>query len=275
MNIKKIFHCAHGDVEGIYFDAGSNTDVVIIINGHNGFYNYGMFPYIQKKLLENNISSFSFNFSHGGVVGDADFFSDLEKYEKNCMRLETEDTLCVLQNTRSGAFNIHSKIILLAHSLGGVPALFAAGKTGGKKIIDGIILVSTVQKLNFWPAELIREWKVKKVLYRKNNRTKQELPQGPELLEEVLQSETKWNVENAIKSLHEPILIVHGENDEAVPAGHANALFSWARENNTRVSLKIVPAATHTYNTKHPFENSTPQLEELISTAVAWIKELK
>ena len=111
--------CNHpGDeVEGIYINAGSESSFVIIINGHNGFYNYGMFPYIQEKLFENGISSYSFNFSHGGVIGDADVFEDLEKYEQNCMRLETEDLLCVLNNLKE--FNDHPKTFLLAHSLGG------------------------------------------------------------------------------------------------------------------------------------------------------------
>src|SRR5215218_7085283 len=108
---KVSFQHLQGNVEGIYIDAGSNSPLVIIINGHNGFYNYGMFPYIQQKLFENSISTYSFNFSHGGVIGDADVFEDLEKYERNCMRLETEDVLGVLHNL-SKEFKHHQKIFL-------------------------------------------------------------------------------------------------------------------------------------------------------------------
>ncbi|MEO6637878.1 MAG: hypothetical protein ABIN25_06355, partial [Ginsengibacter sp.] len=77
-----------GIVEGIYMPSEIDARLVIIINGHNGFYNYGMFPHIQESLADNNIASYSFNFSHGGVKGDGDYFEDLKKYEKNCMRLE-------------------------------------------------------------------------------------------------------------------------------------------------------------------------------------------
>jgi hypothetical protein len=94
---KITFEHKDGKVEGIYINAGSASPLVIIINGHNGFYNYGMFPYIQQKLFQNKISSYSFNFSHGVVIGDADFFEGLEKYEQNCMRLETEDVFCIMQ----------------------------------------------------------------------------------------------------------------------------------------------------------------------------------
>ncbi len=270
---RKIFQHKNGEVEGIYFDAGANSSLVIIINGHNGFYNYGMFPYIQHKLFENNISSYSFNFSHGGVKGDRDIFEDLEKYEQNCMRLETEDILSVLQNLK--AFTTHYKIYLFAHSLGGVPAIFGAKKAKEEKIkIDGLILVSTVKTLNFWPSEMLKEWAIAGVYYKKNNRTNQELPQGFEFLQEILNSDKDWNIENAIQSLNIPILIVHGANDEAIPVQHAEQLFSWVKNSDGSASIKIIPNATHTYNTKHPFDNTSDALDELINITTKWISRL-
>ena len=260
-------------VEGIYISAGIGSPLVIIINGHNGFYNYGMFPYIQQILFENGISSYSFNFSHGGVIGDADFFEDLERYEKNCMRLEVEDLMAVLHNLNE--FDDHSKLVLLSHSLGGVPAIFGAKKAMDEKIkIDGLILVSSIKTLYFWPPEMIKEWATNGVYFKKNNRTKQELPQGFEFLQEVIKSETTWNVEREIKSLIIPILIIHGENDEAVPLEHGRSLYEWIKETNPHASLKIIPEATHTYNTKHPFDMASKELEDMINVATGWIKSL-
>ncbi|MEO6187379.1 MAG: hypothetical protein ABIO82_05615, partial [Ginsengibacter sp.] len=63
------FEHRNGMVEGLYASVGTKAPLVIIINGHNGFYNYGMFPEIQKRLQQNNIASYSFNFSHGGAIG--------------------------------------------------------------------------------------------------------------------------------------------------------------------------------------------------------------
>lgn len=266
-----IFQHTNGNVEGIYINAGSGSPLVIIINGHNGFYNYGMFPYIQQQLFKNRISSYSFNFSHGGIMGDADVFEDLGKYEQNCMRLETEDLLSVLRNLYKKCKD-HLKIFLFAHSLGGVPTLFGAKKAVKEKIkIDGIILASTVKTLNFWPPEMIKEWAMAGVYYKKNNRTKQELPQGFELLQEILNCDKVWNIKEAIQSLNLPILIIHGANDEAVPVEHGESLFSWIKDTNANAQLKILPSATHTYNTKHPFENSSMELEELISVISGWI----
>ncbi len=261
----------NGNVEGIYINAGNASPLVIIINGHNGFYNYGMFPHIQQKLYEHSISTYSFNFSHGGVIADGDTFEDLEKYEQNCMRLETEDLFCVLQNVKKD-FKTHLKTFLFAHSLGGVPTIFGAKKAVEEKInIDGMILVSTVKTLNFWPAEMLQEWGTAGVYYKKNNRTKQDLPMGFEFLQEIINCDTDWNVKLAIQSLDIPILILHGANDEAIPVEHAESLFDWISSTNSKAQLKIIPNASHTFNTKHPFESTTKELEELINISAEWI----
>lgn len=263
----------NGSIDGIYMNAGQGSALVIIINGHNGFYNYGMFPYIQDALCRNEISSYSFNFSHGGVVGDSDYFDDLEKYEKNCMRLETEDLLCVVHHLNSGEFKHHNKVFLLAHSLGGVSTIFASKKAQEEQIkIDGIILISTIKTLDFWGKEITDSWKLNKVYYKKNNRTKQELPQGLEFLQEVLSCDTTWNIESAIKLLKQPILIIQGEKDEAVSIYHAEALYAWSKENNPNTALKVIPNATHTFNTKHPFEGASDELTELVNLVADWIR---
>ena len=270
MNQEKLsFQHEQGIVDGIYLNAGENSPLVIIINGHNGFYNYGMFPYIQQQLFGNGISSYSFNFSHGGVKGDSDYFEDLEKYEQNCMRLETEDLLSVLAGI-PGKSN-HSKTVLFAHSLGGVPTIFGAKKALEQEIkIDGVILVSTVKTLNFWPVDMIKEWATNGVVFKKNNRTQQELPQGFEFLQEVLSSEDTWNVERAIKSLPLPILIIHGEKDESIPVEHGRSLFEWIRHTNANASLEIIPDATHTFNTKHPFVSPSKEVDKLIKISSEW-----
>lgn len=271
--IKISFTHKDGIVDGIYFNAGDQLPLVIIINGHNGFYNYGMFPYIQESLVGRGISSYSFNFSHGGIKGDSDFFDDLKRYEKNCMRLEIEDVMCVLHNLTSEKFKKPVSVFLLAHSLGGVPEIYSAAKAQDENLtINGIILISTVKQLNFWPDEMMEEWKQNKVFYKKNNRTKQLLPQGQEFLNEILKSDTEWNIENEIKKLKMPILIVHGDGDEAIPVEHGHKLFEWIKNKNENSSLEIIPGATHTFNTKHPFEGPSPQLEKMLDMIVPFIQ---
>lgn len=274
MEQKKLtFEFSHGKVEGILKESFTNEYLIIITNGHDGFYNYGMFPYIQNKLCDNGITSFSYNFSHGGVIGDSDYFEDLEGYEKNSMKLETLDLVETTKELIKTYQN--SKIIFLTHSLGGVPTIFGASELIKNNInILGVILISTIKTLNVWPKEMIDKWKNDKVFYLKNNRTKQDLPLGFDFLQEILSHKTTWNIENKIKEIDTNMLIVHGENDEAIPVEHSNTLYNWAHSTNKKVQLEIIPNATHTYNTQHPFENPSVQLDKLINKIINWIKKL-
>lgn len=154
-----------------------------------------------------------------------------------------------------------------------MPAIFTASKAQDQHIkVSGIILVSTVKQLDFWPEEMLEEWKRDNVYYKKNNRTKQMLPQGEEFLNEVLQSDLKWNVEAELKKLKQPILIIHGENDEAVLVEHGHCKYEWIKESNKNTSLKIIPGATHTFNTKHPFEETSSQLEQMLHEVIWFVK---
>src|SRR5688500_12667986 len=90
----------HGTVYGSYFQSTkNNSPLVIITNGLNGFYDYNMFPYIQEKLLESGISSFCYNFSHGGVANHRDCtnvelkdcFTEFDLYTENCIDYEVKD----------------------------------------------------------------------------------------------------------------------------------------------------------------------------------------
>lgn len=277
MKNKISFNFKHGKVDGIYFTNNPSAPLVIITNGHNGFYNYGMFPYIQEQLFNRGISSYSYNFSHGGIAGDSDYFSDLELYKKNCMRLETEDLCEIIKSLKQSEikYSETNKLIFLTHSLGSVPTIFAAKKllSEGYKI-DGIVLVSAVKTLDVWPKSMIKEWENKGIYLMKNNRTKQELPQGKEFLEEIRQANNSWNVQTALKEVTTNFLIIHGEKDEAVPVEHSIILNKWNKQYGHKTILKIIPNGTHTYNTKHPFEGASPELEQMIKEISEWINKL-
>ncbi len=266
--MKLTFNFSHGTVEGILKESASNECIVIITNGHNGFYSYGMFPYIQEALLKNGIASFSYNFSHGGVIGSSDVFEDIEKYEKNCMRLEKLDFIEV--HKEIACKYPTTKIFHLTHSLGGIPTTFGIAMLEKQGIeIGGAILLATVKKLDIWSKEVIDQWKKDKVLYKKNNRTQQELPQGSEFLNEVLAAKTDWNVEEKLKEINTPFYYIHGKLDEAIPYEHSVSQYLWK---NTSSEISLLENATHTLNTKHPFEGATTQLKEFVDLTIAWVK---
>ena len=254
-----------------------NSPIVIITNGSNGFYNYGMFPFIQEDLYKNGISSISYNFSHGGVEGDQDYFTQLDLYEKNCMRLEVEDLYGIITNIYNHPFNfkISQKIILMAHSLGGIPTIFAAKRILSENIsVDGIILLASVSTLDLYSKEILDNWEKDNVWLVKNNRTNQMLPRGYEFLCEVKNAQTlQWNLKEAIKQVNTEYLIIHGAKDDSVDIKHSINIKEWAESNLWPVSFNVIENATHTFNTKHPFEGETIELKNMLSVVVNWIKK--
>ncbi|MES2556240.1 MAG: hypothetical protein V4604_08825 [Bacteroidota bacterium] len=273
---RKAFHfnSPNGQINGIYRDAGHETPLVVIANGHNGFYNYGMFPHIQQTLVENGISSVAFNYSHSGIVGENDFFEDLEKYGKNCRRLEKEDLLFILKQVRA-AFPNHSSITILAHSMGGIATVFAAKGAAEEGIkLDGAILLNCLSTLDVRSEEVMEKWKRDRVWLIRNNRTLQDLPQGEEYLEETIASRGtgSWNPEPVVRSLKIPLLIAHGDIDESVPVWHGERLFEWSAGNHIRTQFYSIKNGSHTLGTKHPFEGPNPVLDDFLQTTIKWIR---
>lgn len=268
------FDSPNGTINGIYRNAGNDSPLVVIANGHNGFYNYGMFPYIQQTLVENGISSVAFNYTHSGIVGETDFFEDLEKYGKNCRRLEKEDLLFVLQQVKN-SFPNHSSVFVLAHSMGGIATVFAAKEAAENGIkLDGAILLNCLSTLDVRSEEVMEKWKRDRVWLIRNNRTLQDLPQGEEYLEETIASRGagSWNPEPVVRSLRIPLLVAHADTDESVPIWHGEKLVEWSAGNHPLTHFHCIQNGSHTLNTKHPFEGTNPILDGFLKTAIEWIR---
>ena len=269
------FDSSNGTINGIYRNAGNDSPLVVIANGHNGFYNYGMFPYIQQTLVENGISSVAFNYTHSGIVGENDFFEDLEKYGKNCRRLEKEDLLFVLQQVKN-SFPDHSSAFVLAHSMGGIATVFAAKEAAENGIkLDGAILLNCLSTLDVRSEEVMEKWKRDRVWLIRNNRTLQDLPQGEEYLEETIASRGagSWNPEPVVRSLRIPLLVAHADTDESVPIWHGEKLVEWSTGNHPKTHFHSIKNGSHTLNTKHPFEGTNPILDGFLKTAIEWIRK--
>lgn len=271
--IKKLkLNLPHGLVVCQYYKIDKiQSPLVIITNGSNGFYNYGMFPAIQESLLDKGISSIAYNFSHGGVEEDLDYFTQLDLYEKNCMRLEVSDLVGIVEY-QNKTFDSHSKLYLMAHSLGSIPTIFAAKQIAELNIkIDGVILLACVSTLNLYSKEVMENWEREKVWLMKNNRTNQMLPRGYEFLMEVKNADTIWNISNAMKGIETKYLVINGDKDESVNPNHSESLVKWAESYAKKVTHSVIKNATHTFNTKHPFEEKTDEMKEMLRVVTNWI----
>jgi fermentation-respiration switch protein FrsA (DUF1100 family) len=64
-------------------------------------------------------------------------------------------------------------------------------------------------------------------------------------------------------------LIVHGGDDESVPAAEAAELD--ARAAGTH-ELLAIPAAGHTFGARHPFAGPTPHLIQALNATQTWFR---
>lgn len=262
-------------VNGLIYTAEALPDsfnqIVVICVGYNGFYNYGMFPTIQNELFKHGIASICFNYSHAGIGEDEDVFTDLDRYQKNCRRLEVEDTIEVYQNIKN-RFPF-KKYSILGHSMGAVVAVFTALKLkySFKEDIN-LILLNGLSTLNNKSQEMLEDWKKQGIYLAFNPRTKQHLPLGEEYLAEVLDADNKWNVENALSNLNfNRTLVAHGTADEAVPMWHGVKNYKALMCSN-KLFIEL-PDASHTLNTKHPEVRDSDQLQFFIQHLINWLNQ--
>lgn len=270
---KFVLRSPNGDIRGNFVEANESAPCILLCCGHNGFYHFGFFPELQKTLANYHFSSVAFNYSHCGITNDGDVFNDLELYEKNCRQLESEDIYFMACEIKSSSFfGNPSKLMLLAHSMGGVSATATMKNyLNDSNHIDALILLCSMKTLDVRTAETMEEWIKNGVFYRTNSRTNQELPQGKFFLEETLQANTNWSVENAIKTIEKPILVAHSTEDESVPFEHGEALYDWSRENNNLNSFLPISNANHTLNTSHLGERNSKELQFFIYHMVEWL----
>ena len=251
-----------------------DAPMVVLLCGHNGFYHFAFFPTLQKELEKAGFSSVAFNYSHCGISDRGDYFDDLESYEKNCRRLEVEDAVYLINQVKEETFcKRPEQLFILGHSMGGFNAGFVAEeliKSGA--ILSGLIFLNAMKTLDIRTPEIMDEWRQNGVYYRTNGRTKQDLPQGKEFLEETLQSDDKWNLEKTISHLRLPILVAHGSVDEAIPYEHGLNIFSWIEDNNRKNRFAGIETGTHTLNTSHTGERDSEQLQAFCRELISWLK---
>jgi pimeloyl-ACP methyl ester carboxylesterase len=264
----------NGILRGKFVSCGTDSPIVLMACGHNGFYHFGMFPTIQHYFAENGISSVAFNYSHCGISDDGDYFNDLEKYKANCRRLEVEDLTFMAKEIRSNPlFHKSEKLVLFGHSMGGFSVVFASRSIQSSGIVlAGIILLNSLRTLDVRTPEIMEEWKAKGVYFRPNMRTKQDLPQGPEFLAETLASDTIWNMGKVVEKLSIPCFVAHAVDDEAVPFEHGRTIFSWVYKNNPLNAFLPIPNTGHTLNTTHPMKRDSEELQFFCEQVIDWMK---
>jgi dienelactone hydrolase len=253
--------------------APGRRPAVVICHGFKGFMEWGFFPSLAALLAERGFVAVRFNLSGAGMrPGDA-LVSDPQAFKDNTYSAELTDLLRVLEAAAGDLAPDridHDRLALFGHSRGGGAAVLAAAHQPWRERIRALVTWAAIARVDRYSPEEKRAWREAGELPVVNSRTGQRLALGRALLEDVERHAAgDLDIGAAAGRRAAPWLIVHGEQDESVPAAEAVELE--ARAAGTR-ELLLIPGAGHTFGASHPFAGPTPFLIQALNATQAWLR---
>jgi len=233
---------------------------IVVMHGFKGFKDWGFFPHLCATLAADGHAVVSFNTSHNGVGDDLQSFTDLDRFGANTLSRELDELRFVLGRVLDGTLLSRrpDRVGLIGHSRGGGEAILAAGE---EPAVDALVTWAAVSHYDRWTDATREEWRSAGRIFVKNTRTNQEMPLDLTLLTDFEQNRARLDVSAAARRLETPWLVVHGTNDLTVPADEGRTLAE-AGENAT---LLLIEGAGHTFEARHPFAGSTPELDRALT----------
>jgi len=231
-----------------------SASCLIFVHGFKGFKDWGFWPYTGNYFAERGFFVLTFNFSHNGIGENLTEFTELEKFANNTFSLELEELNEIIDAYLNNFFGKKSKkdIGIVGHSRGGGDSLIVSSK---RKEIGATVLWASIANFNRYSARQEKEWRKNGVFEILNTRTNQMMKLNVVLLDDIGKNKDGLlNLDNAARNLNKPLLILHGEQDLAVPIKEAEQIFSWSNKKQTE--FHKIKATGHTFDIAHPFEGS-------------------
>jgi len=248
---------------------GPKQPILLFCHGFKGFKDWGSFPYAADALARRGIVTVRFNFSCNGVGESLDQFDELEKFGRNTYARELADLTALWDAIRTGElplpdFADKQKLFVLGHSKGGADAiLFGAGHPD----VKGIVTWNGVGDVNLFDEKLRAQIEREGVGYVLNARTGQQMPITRAVIEDVDNNREAYDLEKKVASMKQRLCIIQGRNDAARLVKAAERL----KQADEDAELHWIEGADHTFNTRHPFAQTTPQLEEAIRLTAGFV----
>lgn len=251
-------------------DGDGPFPVVVILHGFKGFKDWGMFPPTAAALVDAGFATVTLNTSRNGVGdGDPTTFDDLEGFAENTPGFEVEDVECVLGGIRSGAAGPNldaGRIGLLGHSRGGGVVLLVAARN---EDVRAVVTWASVARFLRWTPRACEIWRREGRLSVPNARTGQEMWMNVSVLDDLETRAEEYDLERAVGASKAPLLVIHGEQDEAVAVADAESIHGWAGD---RSELSVIPRTGHTFGAKHPWEGPAPGWESAVLSSSDWFR---
>lgn len=255
----------------------STQGVVLLGHGFKGYKDYGFIPWLSQHLCDAGCVVHRFNFSGSGMEHGHGRI-DPDAFHGDTWNRQVEDVLALMGAIASDRLpGGPGPVLLMGHSRGGVTSLLSSGRHAGDDVMSSLRGVATLAApsgcLSMTPeeqAELLSTGG----LDSPSNRTGQVLSVGRGFLQEQLDDPEGHDVLTQARRIRVPVSVIHGMEDDAVPAGAARELCSALGDGAT---LHLLEGGNHVFNVSNPFpldEEPSPQLREVGSITARFASEL-
>jgi dienelactone hydrolase len=242
----------YGDVR--YDARATASPVVVMCHGFKGFKDWGPFPAWGRYLAEAGFTSVLLNFSYNGVgPGASTEFTRLDRFADNTFMRELDDLEAVLTALVEGRIEAPAdadRLGLMGHSRGGaIVILHAAADPRIRALATWSSVAGLIERFS---EKQRADWKRQGYTEIRNARTNQTMRLNRILYDDALAHRAGLDVKAAAARVAVPWLIVHAEDDAAVPLTEAEALRAAAPD-----AAFFEAGGGHTFGGRHPYDGAS------------------
>ncbi|MFH1275682.1 MAG: alpha/beta hydrolase [Candidatus Woesearchaeota archaeon] len=236
-------------LKGYIFEPKKYDTAVIFLHGFPSSCEGSTATRISQKLGKKYLTLI-FDFSHGR-------FSE-GKFEDKLMSKEVEDIKYAIDFLEKKYD--YKQLILIGHSTGAIDAALYSHRD---KRINKLILMGAESdtkhsvRYDFTDEQVQQFWTKGYIIYDRPNKWVHKKKLKKAFYDEFF----KLDIQKSIKKFKKPLLIVHGEKDQAIPLSDPEELFSNA---NKPKKLVIIKGADHQFSSKKHFRKLLKVINEFI-----------
>ncbi len=261
-----------------YIADGKKKPVIIFVHGFKGFKNWGPFPSVCEQIAASGFISIAFNFSHNGIGDDLMNFTELDRFAENTFSRELDELSNVigevvsLKNIPIEESEIYTGAIgLHGHSRGASIAILGAPR---HRMVRAVAAWAPVDHFNRYSDRQKAEWRKLGYVEIQNSRTGQTMRLNASLLDDIEKHKERLDILNAanvLTSQEKALLLIGGSEDLTAKPEESQTIYNSALKQFAK--LHLIPNTGHTFGTIHPYQGSTPALENAVGITINFFQE--